>query len=151
MANTSFHHSLLIYFNILNICHKFTSLKSRIALQVARKIAPCDRALSLLQLYTVGVAAYLALKNLLKCRKVHTAAQLALTSLLITGLLQVLTYLPEALKDWNVWIEGLKTEEFSPTSLMQIILISCSKSANIKLYQQLRGLMQLDKIKLDSI
>ena len=32
--------------NVSNICHKFTSLKSRIALQVARKIAPCDRALS---------------------------------------------------------------------------------------------------------
>ena len=32
LANTSFHHSSLIY------------IKSRIALQVARKIAPCDRA-----------------------------------------------------------------------------------------------------------
>ena len=29
-----------------NICHKFSSLKSRIALQVARKIAPCYRAFS---------------------------------------------------------------------------------------------------------
>ena len=35
-----------IFFNIPNICHKFTSLKSRIALQIARKIAPCDRAFS---------------------------------------------------------------------------------------------------------
>ena len=41
LANTSFHHSLLVYiFNIPNICHKFTSLKGEIALQVARKIAP---------------------------------------------------------------------------------------------------------------
>ena len=30
-----------------NICHKCTPLKSRIALQVARKIAPCDRAFNL--------------------------------------------------------------------------------------------------------
>ena len=29
------------------ICHKFTSLKRRIALQVARKIAPCDRAIEI--------------------------------------------------------------------------------------------------------
>ena len=36
-ANTSFHYSLPMYFNIPNIYHKFTSLKSRIALQVARK------------------------------------------------------------------------------------------------------------------
>ena len=52
LANTSFHHSLLMYFYIclciLNICHKFTSLKKRIALQVARKIDRCDRALSML-------------------------------------------------------------------------------------------------------
>ena len=48
MTNTCFHHSLPIYFfNISNICHKFTSIKSRIALQVARKIAPCDRTLSM--------------------------------------------------------------------------------------------------------
>ena len=33
-------------FNIPTICHKFSSLKSRIAFQVARKIAPCDRAFS---------------------------------------------------------------------------------------------------------
>ena len=33
-------------FNITNICHKFTSLKSRIALQVSRKIAQCDKAFS---------------------------------------------------------------------------------------------------------
>ena len=31
-----------IFFDIPNICHKSTSLKSRIALQVARKITPCD-------------------------------------------------------------------------------------------------------------
>ena len=42
LANTSFHHSLLI-FNIPNICHKFTSLKSKIALQVAS----CDRAFNI--------------------------------------------------------------------------------------------------------
>ena len=46
LANTSLYHSLLIYFNIPNICNKFTSLKSRIALQVARKIAQCDRAIN---------------------------------------------------------------------------------------------------------
>ena len=46
LTNTCFHHRLLIYFNIPNICHKFTSLKSRTALQAARKIAPCDRALT---------------------------------------------------------------------------------------------------------
>ena len=34
-----------LFFNILNICHKFRCLKSRIALQLARKIAPCDGAL----------------------------------------------------------------------------------------------------------
>ena len=45
LANTSFHHSCSYIFNIPNICQKFTSLESRIALQVARKIAPCDRAL----------------------------------------------------------------------------------------------------------
>ena len=45
LANTCFHHILLVYiFNFPNICHKFISLKSKIALQVGRKIAPCDRA-----------------------------------------------------------------------------------------------------------
>ena len=39
LANTCFYHSKLIYIsNIPNSCHKFTSLKSRIALQVARKL-----------------------------------------------------------------------------------------------------------------
>ena len=41
---TCFHHSLLHILNTPNIRHLFTSLKSRIALQVARKIAPCDWA-----------------------------------------------------------------------------------------------------------
>ena len=52
LANTCFYHSLLSefanIFNIPNICHKFTSLKSRIALQVARKFAPFDGALNYL-------------------------------------------------------------------------------------------------------
>ena len=34
LANSSFYQRLLIFFNIPNICHKFTSLKSRTALQV---------------------------------------------------------------------------------------------------------------------
>ena len=46
-----------ISFNIPNICHKFTSLKSRIALQVARKIAPCDRALTRTSVVCIGNAA----------------------------------------------------------------------------------------------
>ena len=52
LANTCFRHSLLVYiFNIPNICHKFTSLEIRIALHVARKIAPCDRAFTELKLF----------------------------------------------------------------------------------------------------
>ena len=43
LANTYFHQVCLYIFNIPNICHKFTFVKSRIALQVARKIAQCDR------------------------------------------------------------------------------------------------------------
>ena len=49
LANTSFHHRLLIYFNIPNICHKFTSLQ-RIALQeklhrVTRPLLSCRLSL----------------------------------------------------------------------------------------------------------
>ena len=36
--------------NPSNIRHKFTSLESRIALQVARKIAPCERAFSKIEI-----------------------------------------------------------------------------------------------------
>ena len=49
MQNWQIHVSITVcqyIFNIPNIFHKFTSLKSRIALQVARKIAPCDRTFS---------------------------------------------------------------------------------------------------------
>ena len=40
-----------ILLNVPNIGHKFTSLKSRIVLQVARKIAPCDSAFTLDVIY----------------------------------------------------------------------------------------------------
>ena len=44
ISKYKFANIFLTYINIPNICHKFTSLKSRIALQVARKIAPCEWA-----------------------------------------------------------------------------------------------------------
>ena len=43
LANTRFHHSLCIPHNS-DILHQLTSLKSRNAFQVARKILPCNMA-----------------------------------------------------------------------------------------------------------
>ena len=48
LANTCFHHSLPIYSSYQTFVTNLhlLSLKSRTALQVARKITPCDRALN---------------------------------------------------------------------------------------------------------
>ena len=46
LPNTSLHYTPLTFSEHIEHSHKLTSLKSRIALQVARKIAPCNMALT---------------------------------------------------------------------------------------------------------
>ena len=58
-------------FNVPNICHKFTSLKCRIALQVARKIAPCDRVLSYYCRLQVYPTEFFSLLIFARCSSLH--------------------------------------------------------------------------------